>query len=292
MNFSSYYYAEDGTKIWYATSWNADTHELPDDEIPLILCDGFACDGFIWPYLIDHFHEEYHIVRWHYRGHGESENPADPQAVSMEDLCEDLLRLLDLLGLEKVHLLGHSMGIQVILTFCHLNPDRVATLIPMCGTYKRPLDTLKNDDTLGKLLPYIDKAVNMMPDQLQFMWETIMPSKLSSLLSKAEINGALVRQSDFLPYLQHVAEMDIRVYVAMLKELAEHTAEDYLPDIQTPTLIITGEKDTFTPTYRSVEMHEMMPDSELLIVPNGTHIAPLELPDLVNAAVEKFLRKH
>lgn len=292
MNFSSYYYADDGTNIWYATSWNADTHELPDDEIPIVLCDGFACDGFIWPYLIDHFHEEYHIVRWHYRGHGESEDPADPQAVSMEDLCADLLRLLDLLGLEKVHLIGHSMGIQVILTFCHLHPDRVTTLIPICGTYKRPLDTLKNDDTLGKLLPYIDMAVNTMPDQLQFVWKTIMPSKLSSLLSKAEINGALVRHSDFLPYLQHLAEMDIRVYVAMLKELAEHSAEDYLPDIQTPTLIITGEKDTFTPSYRSVEMHEMMPNSELLVVPNGTHIAPLELPDLVNAAVEKFLRKH
>lgn len=292
MKYSSFVEAADGTQIWYGATWDVEHEVLPEGEVPLVLCDGFACDGFIWPYLIDHFYDHYYIVRWHYRGHGESENPVDPKAVTIDDVGEDLTRVLDILDLKKVHLLGHSMGVQVILSFAHMYPERVSTLIPICGTYKRPLETLKDNDTANKLFPYLDKIVTAAPKQMQFILSTVAPSKLAQLISRTEINAKLARQSDFFPYLLHISEMDIVVYFAMLKELAEHDAEPLLSEIKMPTLIITGENDTFTPTYRSIEMHEMIPDSELLIVPNATHIAPLELPDLVNARIEKFLRKY
>ena len=282
MRHTAFADGADGTKIWYGTTGD------PED-VALILCDGFACDGFIWPYFIDHFHERNHLVRWHYRGHGLSEDPADIERVGIEDLCDDLLQILDDLEIEKAVLLGHSMGAQVILEFWNRNRDRVSGLIPMCGTYKRPLDTLHNNDRAATVLPYLDRAIQAIPDHLQMLWKTMTPSRLAQLASRVEINANLARQTDFIPYLEHVAEMDLKVFIAMLKELAEHSSEEYLGEIDVPTLIIAGELDTFTPTYRSHEMHEMIPGSELLVAPNGTHIAPLELPDLINARIEKFL---
>lgn len=282
MRQTGYYTAEDGTPIWWGT--------IGDTGLPtLVLCDGFACDGFIWPYLIDHFHEDFRIVRWHYRGHGNSGIPADPEYVGIEHLVADLHGLLTSLEVDRPILIGHSMGVQVILEYADHYDGDVESLIAICGTYKRPLDTFHNNDRLSTLLPYIDRLVNAAPDQVQALWETFTPSRFSKLASRIEINPRLVRQNDFLPYLEHVAQMDVRVFVNMLKQLAAHSAEEGLGRISAPALVIAGENDSFTPHYRSEEMANALAVSELLVVPSGTHIAPLELPDLVNNAIEKFL---
>jgi pimeloyl-ACP methyl ester carboxylesterase len=198
------------------------------------------------------------------------------------------------LGISDAIFAGHSMGVQVILQFAGMYPERVNALIPMCGTYKRPLDTFHNNDRLAQLLPYIDRAVDWAPERLQALWNTLAPNPLNFLVAArtSEINPKLARRQDFQPYLEHVASLDLKFFVRMLKELANHSAEDLLQGIDVPTLIIAGEHDSFTPQSRSDEMHDFIEGSELLIVPGGTHIAPLELPDLVNGAIEKFLKNN
>ncbi len=281
MQRTGYHIADDGTPIWWGTIGTGP---------PLVLCDGFACDGFIWPYLIDHFHEDFQIIRWHYRGHGQSGTPEEEHEVSIDRVCRDLEGLLGDLGVSDPILLGHSMGVQVILQYAGTHPD-VRAIVPICGTYKRPLDTWHNNDRLKTALPFIDRLIQAAPDQLQSVWEYLTPSRFSLLASRIEINARLVRSGDFLPYLEHVAQMNLKVFIRMLKELSDHSAEELLPRIASPALVIAGENDTFTPLYRSEEMASLMPDSDLLIVPSGTHIAPLELPELVNGAVEKFLTR-
>lgn len=285
MKRTGYSTADDGTSIWWGTVGSGPA---------IVLCDGFACDGFIWPYLIDELCEHFHVIRWHYRGHGNSDEPRDPKRVQVEDLCDDLAGVLDDIGVESCILMGHSMGVQVILQFFGLYPDRVDALVPICGTYKKPLDTFHDSDTLKNLLPYIDKAVEAAPERLQGLWTALAPSRLSYLLAAAtsEINAKLTRRSDFQPYLEHIAEMDLKFYVRMLKSLANHSAEDILEDVDVPTLIIASQHDTFTPMRRSEEMHEAIDQSELVVIASGTHIGPLEVPDLVNGAVEKFLKNY
>lgn len=281
MERTGYHTTDDETKIWWGTVGSGPT---------LVLCDGFACDGFIWPYVIDHFHEDFRIVRWHYRGHGQSGVPDEDVEVGIERLCRDLHGLLRHIDTDSVVLAGHSMGVQVILQYAAMFPDDVDALLTICGTYKRPLDTFHNNDLLKTLLPYIDRIVNAAPDQVQSLWELFSQSRFSKFASRVEINPKLVRQTDFLPYLEHVAQMNVQVFVRMLKELAEHSTEELLPNIEAPTLVIAGELDTFTPMYRSEELADLLPNSDLLVVPAGTHIAPLEIPDLVNGAIEKFFR--
>ncbi|MBA2665069.1 MAG: alpha/beta hydrolase [Bradymonadaceae bacterium] len=285
MQESHFHIAEDGTRIWYGTVGRGPA---------MVLCDGLACDGFIWPYLIDDFCDDFTMVRWHYRGHGVSENPKVAKNTSVIDFCRDLHGVLEALGLEEVVLVGHSMGVQVILQYYDLYPDQVRALIPLCGSYKYPLDTFHNTDHLRRALPYLNRALNLAPEAIQTVWKTLLPSKLwySVAVRSAEVNGRLLRQKDFLPYLEHASHMDLTVFLRIIGSLATHSAEHVLPKIAVPTLIVAGEHDTFTPMFRSVEMAELIEASELVIVPSGTHVAPLELPDLVNAAIEKFLVQH
>lgn len=285
MDRSGFLTTQDGTRIWYGTV---------GDGPPLVLCDGLACDGFIWPYIVDHFVEDFTIIRWHYRGHGASDVPADMRRVTIEQFCADLVCVLDALEVDRAILAGHSMGVQVILNFADFRPDRVRALIPMCGSYKRPLDTFHGSDLLRRALPFLERLLDAAPEAIQAAWRTLLPRQFwyRFAVTAAEVNGRLLRQKDFIPYLEHAAEMDLSFFLRLLSSLSNHNTEEYLPDIAVPTLVIAGENDTFTPMYRSIEMSEMIADSELVIVPGGTHVAPLELPDLVTAAMDKFFDRH
>ena len=282
MDHSAFLTASDGTRLWYGTLGKGPA---------LILCDGLACDGFIWPYLIDHFVDDFTIVRWHYRGHGASDVPRDLDTVTMEQFCRDLDRLLDTLEIDDAIFAGHSMGVQVILNYAGFRPERVRALIPMCGSYKRPLDTFHGTDLLRKALPFLQRGLDAAPEAIQTTWRTLVPRQIwyQIAVQAAEVNGRLLRQKDFTPYLEHAADMDLSFFLRLLNALSEDDTEAFLPQIEAPTLVIAGEKDTFTPRYRSTEMADLIPTSELVIVPGGTHVAPLELPDLVIAAMERFL---
>jgi pimeloyl-ACP methyl ester carboxylesterase len=281
---SGTYIAEDGAELWYGVIGQGPW---------LILNDGFACDGFIWAYIIDHFCDRFTILRWHYRGHGRSPAPADLNSLSLQNLCSDLRGIMDTLEIEDAILAGHSMGAQVIFQFYHEAPERVRALIPICGTYKHPLDTFKNTDLMARALPYLDVAIQLAPDAAQAMWSGILASKITLLISQlVELNPLLVRAEDFKPYLEHAGQMDVRVYLTMLHHLGAHSAEDILPTIDIPTLIIAAEHDSFTPLWRSDEMHDLIAGSDSIILPGATHVGPIELPDTVIGAIEKFLRKN
>jgi pimeloyl-ACP methyl ester carboxylesterase len=71
----------------------------------------------------------YRIVAHDQRGHGESDKPHDPAAYGREALVGDILRLMDHLKLERVDLLGYSMGARLSLQTALEHPDRVGNLI-------------------------------------------------------------------------------------------------------------------------------------------------------------------
>ncbi len=282
MEHSDFLTTADGTDIWYGTVGSGP---------PLITCDGLACDGFIWPYLIDYLVQNYQIIRWHYRAHGRSNIPSELGTLTIEQTARDLEAVREALGLEQAVLTGHSMGVQVILEYYRQFPDRVGGLIPMCGSYREPLDTFHNNDTLRRVLPYLRAVVDAAPELTQNVWEQAVPSTFSRLVATlAETNPRLMRSRDIDPYLEHVARMDVDAFVTFLENVADHNADPILPTIDVPTLVIAGDDDAFTPLFRSREMADAIEGAELLIVPGGTHVAPLETPDLINNQVETFLR--
>ena len=73
--------------------------------------------------------------------------------------------------------------------------------------------------------------------------------------------------------------------------LNEHTAEPYLRDIDVPTLVTAGSRDTMTPVSVAQTMADQIAKAELVVIPNGTHYTQLEYPDIMNLAIEKFLRR-
>lgn len=275
--------SRDGTRIhWYTQGTGEPT---------IVCCDGLGCDGYAWKYVARDFATDHRVIRWHYRGHGTSETPADPSAMRIEDLCDDLLAVLDAHEAQDVVLLGHSLGVQVILEFWRRHPERVKALVPMCGSYGRPADTFHDTPALKYALPFLKRVVNRHPKAAQFAWKVLDTDLSFHVAAKVEINGDLVKKEDFRPYLTHLSQMDVRLFLTLLDYASEHDALPFLPQIDVPTLIIAGENDQFTPAWLSNVMHARIPESELCTVPLGTHTAPIEMPELVNLRLRRFIEQ-
>jgi pimeloyl-ACP methyl ester carboxylesterase len=120
-----------------------------------------------------------------------------------------------------------------------------------------------------------------------------MPSHLPYFTAiNFEVNRKRVRKDDLVPYFDHLSKMQARVFAQLANNFSAHNAEHVLPSIEHPTLIVAGGRDTFSPPWLSLDMHEAIQGSELLFVPDGSHVTPIEHPELINLRLHKFVKDH
>jgi pimeloyl-ACP methyl ester carboxylesterase len=283
----------DATPLYYELSGKESNSEREGhDPVPIVLCDGIGCDGFIWKYLKPLLGEDRRVLRWHYRGHGRSRTPRDPRQVGIETLSDDLASVLDDVGIDEAIIAGHSMGVQVALEFQRRHRYRNKGLVLVCGAHSEPLQTFKGSDMLELALPALQRTVGAAPGIFRGIGKALLTRDwMYRLAAKFEIKEELLSQQDFMPYMKGLAHMDPALFLAMLAEAAQHSTRDFLGEIRVPTLVIGGELDTFTPPDLSREMAALIPGAELCIVHDGTHSTPLEHQELVGSVTKDFLSR-
>lgn len=258
----------------------------------IVLCDGVGCDGYVWKYLYPVLNREYRIVRWHYRGHGQTPMPRDRTRIDIVDHADDLGAVLDACDIGKAVLMGHSMGVQVSLELFRRQRARVAGLILVCGAPGEPLSGFRHPEAAELLLAALRDVVGRAPRLFNGLMKAFLPTDLAfSIAARLEIDRNLIDQVDFMPYLHGMARIDLRLFLDMVDAAQRHSAVDVLPEVDVPTLVIAGSNDGFTSPLLSQTMYDEIPDAELRILERGTHTAPLEYPDLVCQTVLDFLHR-
>lgn len=278
--------ARDGTRLFVRYR----PHPFAADRPTAILCDGIACDGFIWKYLWDDLARFMNVVHWHYRGHGRSARPSDPAAIELVDHARDLDTVRRMLGAKDVVLFGHSMGCQVALEGLRLHPDDVRGMVLICGSYGRVTHTFKGTDVMAQLLPRVIEAVDKHTRLARGLWGHLPPEvALRIALVTGEVDRTSIVPEDLLPYMKHMVDIDLPMFLRMLRSAGEHSARDFLPKIDVPVLVLAGDRDTFTPTRYAEEMAALIPKAQLEVL-NGTHVIPIERKDQVAELIERFVR--
>ena len=280
--------ADDLTRLCY---W-----ERGAGPIDVILCDGIGCDGFAWTYLSPYLEQLGRVFHLHMRGHGESEEPRDPQCVGIEDLVRDWERLIKIEGLGERPLvvIGHSMGVQVALALRAQRPElNWIGLILICGTFEHTASNLYNTSMIERALPLIRRAAQAGGDKLQRLWSRLLRFPLAVHVARAtEMSADLTRKRDIERYLDHLSTMRPEMFLTMLERVSQHSSRATLPELDTPALVIGAERDHFTPPRLSVELAELLPDAQLEILAGATHAAPIEETLTINRLVRHFLQTH
>jgi pimeloyl-ACP methyl ester carboxylesterase len=249
-----------------------------------------VCDGYIYRYLWDELAELLPVAHFHYRGHGRSGLPVDRRPVDVDALAADCNAVREHLGDPEVVLVGHSLGTQVCLEAYRQRPERVRGLVLLCGSFGRVTHTFKGTDVLSSVLPNIQDFSSRHPRLLRALWARVpVRAALKLAILTGDIDPNKVRVEDVEPYFRHALHVDFMLFTRMLQAAGEHSAQDFLPHVAVPTLVVAGSRDTFTPPEGSVAMAEAIPGARLELVPGGSHILPLEEREKVGELFRDFL---
>jgi pimeloyl-ACP methyl ester carboxylesterase len=258
-----------------------------------VCCNGVGVSIFFWKYVVEHYCDTHTVLLWDYRAHGRSDRP---DALATADLsirrhANDLAIVMDAAGVEQALLLGHSMGCQVILEFHRLFPDRVLALVPMLGSAGRTLETFYDFKHSPMFFKAASALMERAGDRAHYVVRPILESPLAWWFARKAslVDPLYTRQSDMLPYMRHLASLDLRVFLRSVLLTNEHDAWDTLPHIRKPTLIVAAERDTFTPMWLSRKMAATIPGAELLVLAEASHAALIEQPDTIHHRIDRFL---
>jgi pimeloyl-ACP methyl ester carboxylesterase len=255
-----------------------------------LLCDGLVCDGYIYRYLWDDLAEWLPVAHFHYRGHGRSGLPVDHGQLDVPAHASDLNAVREHLGDPEVVLVGHSLGTQVCLEAYRARPERVKALVLLCGSFGRITHTFKGSDVLSTVLPNVQEFAERHPRLLKALWARVpVRVALKVGVMTGDIDPTKVRVEDVEPYFRHALHVDFQLFVRMLRAAGEHSAEDLLPQIRVPTLVVAGSKDTFTPPEVSIAMAESIPGAKLSLIEGGSHVLPLEERERLREVLRDFL---
>lgn len=243
---------------------------------PLVLISGLGGLASFWSGFAATCAPYFRVVTYDHRGVGRSSPLDGPTSIAA--MRDDLLGLLDHLGIEKAFILGHSTGGAIAQRLAVDHPERVARLV-LSATFARPcaymrrlfdgrLDLL---DRLG-IDAYRRHAVTLLnaPYWLAANDATV-EAELSAAAGRSKPGDAAVVRERMLAVLGH-------------------DAQDELHRITCPTRVVVAEDDIVTPAYLSRRLADGITGADFVTLPRGGHYAMRAEPEHYRDAVLDFLR--
>jgi len=239
----------------------------------IVFIHGVGLTKEIWDPQINFF-KNYNTLTYDLLGHGKT--PLKKSKTSFEDLSKQLLKLLNELNLNKIHLVGFSLGALIARKFASENNDKLSSLILHCSIYKRTEDQIrvvKNRYEVAKMNRPASK-ISALKRWLSEDFSKKNPDIYKKIYSILEKNKRL----DFLKSYD--------IFVNYIDD------DKMLENINVSTLITTGENDVGSTPEMSRNLSKMIRGSKFIEIKKGKHLCSIECADNVNMIFKKFIDQH
>jgi 3-oxoadipate enol-lactonase len=240
----------------------------PSDAPVLVLGPSLGTDVGLFDAQVAGFAGTHRVIRYDLRGHGGSEVVPGPCAMS--DLADDVLGLLDLLGVARFSYAGVSIGGAIGLELALTVPDRVERLAVLASAAR-----------FADAPSYAVRAQQVRAEGTEFL----VPSR-TGLWFTAEFAEQNPAETERL--LTMLRTTPAEGYAACCEAIAEFDIRSRTGEISAPTLAIAGAEDPATTGELMRELAESIPSAEFVVVPGAGHLPNATHPDAVNRA----LREH
>lgn len=249
-------------------------HEASGIGTPLLLLHGFPHDHTLWTPQLAGLMSRCRCIAPDLRGFGRS--PAAPP-YSMDRYADDVVDLLDRIGVERPVVAGLSMGGYVAFAMWRRHRRRIRALVL--------LDTragADSDEQRAKRRAQIEVARTQGAVVLAAQ---LLPAQLGA--RTRERQHEIVEQVRMM-----LASAPVDGIVGALEAMmARPDSTPTLSTIDVPTLIVVGEDDTVTPPAEAQRMHEEIAGSRLELIAGAGHLSSLERPAAVNHVLSEFLAR-
>jgi pimeloyl-ACP methyl ester carboxylesterase len=236
-------------------------YEVHGEGEPLVLITGLGGEIAFWKKYIPQLVRKHQVIVLDNRGAGETEYPAS--LFTMRTMAEDIIQLMDLLNLERSHVLGWSMGGNVAQEIAINHQERVGALVLMSTYARRPERSAFAIDTMIRT---VDEGATF-DSMMDLMQSWCLPEDYFRKLALA--NPAQRHQNG---NGRRAAE-GFRAQKLALDLFDSH---ERLGGITSPTLILHGDEDIMVAPHFALELQDRIKGAEIEWVPGSGHIVPAE----------------
>jgi pimeloyl-ACP methyl ester carboxylesterase len=249
---------------------------------PVVFIHEYAGDYRSWEPQMRYLGRQHRCVTYSQRGYPPSGVPSDPARYSQDIARDDVIAVMDALGIGKAHVVGHSMGAYTALHVGIRYPQRCLSVTAAGCGWGSTADAAKRDAM---------KA---------------LAAETGRMFADVGIASAAAKYAD-APMRQSFKNKNPRGWAEFARMLAEHSAEGHahtmlnlqlkrptlwemetqLKKFSVPLLVIVGDEDDLC-LDGSVFLKRTVPTAALLVLPRAGHTINSEEPAAVNAALAEF----
>ncbi len=253
-------------------NYRLDARKNGDPDAPVVMLSNSLLSSYpMWDDQVDALTVDFQVLRYDTRGHGGTDAPEEPYSIDL--FVDDVVGLLDGLGIEKVHFVGLSMGGFIAQLLAVKYPDRVRSLslcdtacvMPPASLWNERIETAETDGvealiagTLGRWFtaPFRETGKEAV-------------DKISEMIRATGAQG----------------------YVNCAKAIRDMSQCHILGDIQSPTIVIVGADDPACPVAAAEVLCEGILGARLHKIEAAAHLPNIEKKDEFNAILMAFLRE-
>ncbi|MCM3849002.1 alpha/beta hydrolase [Pseudonocardia sp. DR1-2] len=237
----------------------------------MVLLHSAGLDLSYWDRQIEVLRTDRDVIAPDLPGHGRTSGV--PEDWTIGTMVEFVRTVLEQAQVDRVHLVGLSLGGMLAQATALAAPDSVASLTLI--------------DTASSFAPAGRAAMRTRAGVAR---EHGMPAVLESLFDHWFTPATRIERPDLLERVTTtVLGDDPLIHAAMWEMIAGFEITEELPGIACPSLAIVGEHDSSSPVSSARLLVERIPDARLRVVPHTAHLAPLERPDVVTRHITDFL---
>ena len=217
--------------------------------------------------------EGYRVLAPDLLGFGESAKPLDVD-YGPQLWADQAWDLLDSRGIDRVAVVGNSMGARVALTMALAHPARVSGLVLLSA----------------RLHPSTSPAQKLLREYVPSREGMERLIRECFVTDQTLVTPEMVEQRFELSAQPGAHEAMQQVFAGLAAAGPGHTEED-LGRVRAPTLILHGRLDQIVPAHNSVDFAALMPHADLHLLAHTGHWLQIERADLVNALIRDFLQE-
>jgi 3-oxoadipate enol-lactonase/4-carboxymuconolactone decarboxylase len=241
--------------------------EGPPDAPALILGPSLGTSLAVWDAQVPALARRHRVIRWDLPGHGGSpsallDHGGPGRSATVGDLAELVLNLADSLGVERFGYAGISLGGAVGARLAVDHPERVTSLALVCTSAH-----------FGDPEGWRERAATVRAHGME---------QLAATARQRWFTGGFTGGGDLVAGHRTA---DPAGYAACCDALAAFDLRPELHRVAVPTLVVAGSEDVATPLAHARELAEGIPGASLTEIPGAAHLAPVEAPEPVQAAL-------
>ena len=242
---------------------------------PVLFASGLGGHANFWREQVPAFTRAFDVIVHDQRGVGQSD--ALRMAYTVEGNAADMVALMDALGIERAHIIGHATGSAVALVLAIEHPERLASVVLSAGWASQD--------------PFLRRVYALRRDLLTQLGPAAYIQASTVMLYPAAWiarNNEKLRQMES----QQLAGFKSEIVLARIDALLAFDRTGDLAGIRTPTLVIAAEDDFVIPSYLSEELVRLIPGAEAKFFAHGGHCFMQVSAREFNQAVMPFLEQH